>query len=1028
MGEARHGCLLCAVLLGLGSGVAHAQSGLGVLTGRVIDSDSLAPLPDVVVIATSPGLQGEQSGLTDSAGTYRLPQLPIGVYTLRFERGGHRPYRRDGIELRADQTIRLNVELLPESISQDVLIVGRPPTVDVGSTQTGLVIGSDFAERIPIVRSTQGGLRDVQDLALAAPQTQRDLYGVAINGTTSPENQYLLDGLSVNDTGYGPSGTPFSVEFAQELNVITGGYLPEYGRTNGGVLSVISKSGGNEFHGSVFGTYSPGALAQAGQTVTDDNTIFGSRTTLHNAGDLGFTLGGYLIKDRVWFFVGFNPSFERDSLVRTVSVFDVNTAGQQIPIPGGFQRTEVASASRRYFQDTHTYPFFTKLTFLLSPEHHLSVAFSGAPYEKKTPFLDGMNGTYDALGQSSHGGSYDSVAQLSSSFAEKKLLLDVVLGWHHQTNNNHAIDNSWLGSGVSTVSNVVWDDPQNLSNFAGREPGYSPELAAICAGPAGAARCQVAGYTTGGPDGLLAEIVENRVQAKAVLTGLFQALGHHIVKAGVDVDLSLFDKTTLSPGVVSYFGGGTPANGRLESDQWGHLGGPDRPVVSADGTFSARTESLTLGGFIQDSWSVLDRVTVNLGLRYDAQTIYGSDGRVAMVLNNEWGPRLGLIWDPSGQGRAKVFASYAWYYEQVPLRLADLDLVRRSLVDAVYTGCRDPSVPANGPCAQQASVARIPGGAGPSRYWSVFNGKEQVDPSITAQRTDELVAGLEYALVGATRVSFTYTHRNLAHGLEDFSLDEGASFWIGNPGQGIGSSLIRPERIYNGYTVSLSKAFDQGWLGQASYTYSTLEGNVAGFYNPEASARITDILPNVNSDFDLPALRVNRFGPLPSDARHQIKLHGAYQLQLSPAAALTFGAAYNARSGAPISAFGGYPAYGGNAVYLIPRGAVGRLPWVHQVDLHGTLDVRLSPSTTLSVGADCFNVLGSQQVVSVDQSYVAPPQTQAVPIPNGTIADLPSKLVVNGSPIPASNLNPNFGRPTAWQTPRSVRLLARVSF
>ena len=121
MGEVRQGCLLCALLLGLGSGVARAQSGLGVLTGRVIDSASHAPLPDVVVTAISPGLQGEQSGLTDAAGSYRLPQLPIGVYTLRFEQGGHRPYRRDGIEQRADQTIRLNVELLPETISQDVL-------------------------------------------------------------------------------------------------------------------------------------------------------------------------------------------------------------------------------------------------------------------------------------------------------------------------------------------------------------------------------------------------------------------------------------------------------------------------------------------------------------------------------------------------------------------------------------------------------------------------------------------------------------------------------------------------------------------------------------------------------------------------------------------------------------------------------------------------------------------------------------------------------------------------------------------
>jgi hypothetical protein len=1014
-------------------GVARAQTGLGVLTGTVTDPATGLPIEGVAVTATSPSLQGDQMVVTDGAGNYLVPQLPAGLYALRFECEGHRPYLREGIAVGAEQTLRLNVQLLPETISgETVLVTPSPPVVDVGSTRTGLVIPGDFAERIPIVQPGAGGVRDVTQLALAAPQTQRDVFGVSINGTTSPENQYLLDGLSVNDTGYGASGTRFPVEFARELSVNTGGYMPEYGRSNAGMVSVVSKSGGNEFHGSVFATYSPGALAQPSRVVQDNNSIFGSTTKLYNGGDLGFTLGGFLIKDRLWFFVGFNPSIERDSLVRSAAVFNLDSSGSTIPVPGGFQRTDVPAASRRYFQDTHVYPFFSKLTYLVGPDHRINLSFSGAPYSVDAPFARGVDGTYNTLGLFRSGTVYDVVGQLNSSFADKKLLLDVTLGWHHQTDNNHPIDNSWVGSGLSTVPHVLWRDPQGLSNFAGVEPAYPPDLAAICTGTSGAKRCQVAGYQTGGPD-TVQEIRENRLQARAILTALLEGLGHHILKGGVDVDLSEFDKTPLDTGGAQYRAHGTPAGATFRSTQFGYLVGPDTPLIFSSGTYAATTRSVTVGGFIQDSWNVLDRVTLNLGVRLDSESISDGQGNVAMVLGNQWAPRVGLIWDPTYQGQAKIFASYGWYYQQMPLRLADFGLSRRSFLKATWSGCKDPSAVGNGRCDQQSGSAPTTGGPGPSKTWTALSADELVDPGVLAPRTQEVVAGIEYAILGATRIGLTYTHRDLVHGMEDFSLDEGTTYWFGNPGRGLGASIDEATRIYNGYTVSLTRSFEDRWLGQASYTYSTLNGNLAGFYAPENStADVTRISPSMSPDFDVAAMRVNRFGPLAADARHQVKIHTAYQFILSPTVGLTMGAGYSARSGAPISAFGGYPNYDVqlNVVLIIPRGAVGRLPWVHELDLHVTLDFRAGRDTTVSFGADCFNVIGSQQVVAVDQSYVFPAGTAVNPIPNGTVADLPGKvtLLSSNQPLPASAINTNFGRATQYQSPRAVRFLARVKF
>src|SRR6185436_3590725 len=112
-----------------------------------------------------------------------------------------------------------------------------------------------------------GATRSFESLAEVAPGATPDRYGVSISGTTSPENQYVIDGLSVNNPAFGILGTQLPVEFVKEVNVITGGYMPEYGRATGGYLDVVTKSGGNELHGSVFSSISPGVLEGAREPV-----------------------------------------------------------------------------------------------------------------------------------------------------------------------------------------------------------------------------------------------------------------------------------------------------------------------------------------------------------------------------------------------------------------------------------------------------------------------------------------------------------------------------------------------------------------------------------------------------------------------------------------------------------------------------------------------------------------------------------------------------------------------------------------
>src|SRR5215813_9838228 len=130
--------LLLAMLEGP---TARAQIATSNLIGTVVDASTRAPVADVVVTATSPSLQGEQVVVTDATGTYRVPQLPPGVYTLRFEKEAYRPFSRSAIDLAADRTLRLNVELLPETAgSETVTVIGTPPTIDVGSSTQGATV------------------------------------------------------------------------------------------------------------------------------------------------------------------------------------------------------------------------------------------------------------------------------------------------------------------------------------------------------------------------------------------------------------------------------------------------------------------------------------------------------------------------------------------------------------------------------------------------------------------------------------------------------------------------------------------------------------------------------------------------------------------------------------------------------------------------------------------------------------------------------------------------------------------------
>ena len=1085
---------------GLFSTPVFAQ-GTAVITGTVVDASTKRPIADVAVTATSPGLQGERVVVTDATGLYRIPQLPSGVYTVRFEKESYRPFQRPNINIRQDVTVRVNIDLLPEAITTEIEVVGKPPTIDIGSTTTGANVSSEFIHNIAVVNPAArgGAARSFESLAVVAPGAQTDLYGVSISGTTSNENQYLVDGVSVNDPGFGLNATPLTVDFVSEVNIITGGYLPEYGRATGGVMSVVTKSGSNEFHGSVFGNMSPGATNGDLDACADSDgtgwlghwncglrTVIAAQTIntrerLWNLGDFGAELGGPIMKDKLWFFAGFAPSYTRDLLERTLRVQQVSGGAIVRDASGIPVTTEIPGSLSRYFADQSTYQYMGKLTYLINQDHNISLSVYGTPTSSGGPGkfqissqtgvagVSNITGTLDSLSRQTIANSLDLSAKLSSSFMDKRLLLDVSFGWHNQQYASLPYDGTAVGSttGLAGTNGVVWRSstrgPYPLAYFEDLTGTAATACEAASTDPATvktAGLCPVSSYQTGGP-GFLEDAKYNRYQGKAILTYLLTAAGHHVFKGGIDIESAEMDNTRAYAGGALY----------RTSTRWGAanlgfrpgLGGPDyyseyrgygeMTAPDQENIFNSLrhvSSSVSTGGFLQDSWNVLDLVTLNAGVRYDSQAMYARDlisNTTINVLNmgNQWSPRIGLIYDFTGAGRSKLYVNYARYFENAVLDMIDrgfpygepsIGSLRNSNPNAGTGVACNPNDPtsAKTTCRTQASleIPRLAGlGAGYglpnpetlSQFGATFGDEGvAVDSNLAPQSSDEFVAGGEYEVFPDARAGITYTKRYMLSVIEDMSLDEANTYLISNPGRPgtVGASFPLAQRDYDAVTLSLNKNFSDLWLGQISYTWSSLYGNYAGLFRPETG----QLDPNINSTFDLISLLTNATGPLPGDRTHVIKAYGAKEFVFGPAS-VNLGVSYTARSGAALSVYGAHEVYGADEAFILPRGSYGRLPWTHNFDGHLAVNYRLTKDSTASLSLDVFNIFNFQQVIGRDQRFTL---SAMAPIKNGTPLSIanPSTLTdVYGDPIvPWAN----FMHVTAYQAARSLRFGARVTF
>lgn len=1009
----------------------------GKITGRVVD-DQGNPLPGVNVEASSPKLVGKATTVTDASGVYRLMALPSGEYEITFTLPGFKKLVRKNIYLELSQTLVLNVTLEPAAVEEEVTVVGQAPLIDVKSTVKGQVMSKETFMTLPRGRSFDSLISTVPGV-----NYESKVGGFSMDGASGAENVWHVDGTDVTSIHVGVRAENVVLELIDEVKVVASGYNAEFGGSMGGVVNVITRSGGNTFHADLIGFYENNKLWMQGKArdflrqnpydvdlyeyVNEDDLYFGGgkKRDPYYRLEGAFSLGGYFIKDRLWFFGSFNPIYSQ-----TVGLRDFNQR------QGPFYQ---------FVNKNYYYNGSFKLTAAPMRGLRVSASFVNNFYKYRGAIPD-IGGTSSSTYEWYKEG-YD-YPDYSTSFnadysASNNLLINLRAGWHRQNTTNQQIKPPAGTTYYFYTSNYVFQsDPFFQAN---------PSLLHYA-------------YWTSSPIYLETKRrMYEKISSNLDVTYYLSFMGEHAWKAGLQyiqlhedvLDYSPYPRVYLYWN-RTYNGLGFPVGVGAPQDspyygKYGYYYIRSSWTSPYGGVWNARSNNWAV--YLQDSWTIKNRLTVNFGVRAESEYIpsFTDDPAYANIkkpINFNFGdkiaPRIGVVYDVFGDSNLKIFGSYGIYYDVMKLYIAVLSFGgwkhKRD-----YYALKDPDwtkIAASGLLNDRAS----------QEYNNTYAGTldflppsfDRVDPSLKPACQSELSFGAEKKLMENLSLSLRLVHKHLIRTIEDVGALEwvydpvtGSNtlqeiFYITNPGFGYSRPVSqggkfadeywpvpKAKRDYYGLNISLEKRFSDNWQGGINYTLSRVQGNYSGLSSADEDGRNA---PNVTLYYDDWFMAYDVYGnvlkgPLPHDRTHYIKAYGSYVFPFG----LTVGITAYGRSGLPLTT----RLYMNNR-YIYPenRADLGRLPFTFWADLFVEYTLKLAQKYNVAVNLQINNFTNTKTI----QSKITDLNRTAIwaddeEILDGTLArNYRTWVQTEGDPHPA------FGWWSTRFAPWSMRLGFRFSF
>jgi len=1009
-------CLLTAAALLL-AGVLSAQvQTAGRITGTVQDEQG-NPLPGVSVTAKSPRLVGSAATVTDANGVYRLLALPPGVYSIEFSLQGFVAVNRDAIALGVEQSLVVDVAMKPGAIEEEVVVVGQAPLIDVKSTARGSVMNAQTFSALPKGRSF-----DTLVTILPSVQNEKDLLdGISVDGASGAENVFFVDGTDTSDLVNGTRKQEVVFDFAEEVQFKASGYNAEYGGSVGGVVNVITRSGGNAYHGELVGYYSGTGLegqrrdrlyfnlddeTQARYYPYEQYVGVDKESTFEG----GFLLGGFFIKDKLWFFGALTPRlFQR-------------TRAMDMAVQGGtgintYDRTETSWNSSFKLS---AQPFKNLRTGASFAVNFFKYKGGSDPMADDPTYAINSNGAtdYNAPGYSYP--TYSGSAYADLTLSNKALLS--VRGGYFFTNKNHSLT-------------PIPDTPyyafrlEQPANYAFVTNTMFPEIPAELQHPSGwqnFPRSLVLG---------LEKRIATRLSLNTDFTYYLDWGGEHAFKAGVQFVRRGEDVNDAALMPIIFLGWDQDClaygdnYGRGEYGYYAVRGFADAGPYGENYDVNMNSWSL----YLQDSWTIGRRLTLNVGLRTESEYIpsYTTDpawAAYAKPINfsfaDKLAPRLGFVYDVYGDSSFKIYGSYGVFHDVMKLNMGANALGGLKWKSAYYTldDWDYTQIGVNG---------NFPG----TLLWTNdFRAPffDTIDPGMKPFSQREISLGAEKKLMEDMSLSLRLVNKKVLSAIEDigFVFPGLEYYFFTNPGsdfindvfdQFIDEGHLLPgtpstpkaKRDYYAMNLSLEKRFSHNWQGGLSYTLSRLEGNYSGLASSDEDGRNS---PNGERFFDLWHLAYDKElnpidGALGTDRTHSFKAYGSYAFPFG----LTVGLVANAYSGTPVSEewIVDSPGY-----FPFNRGNMGRTPFVFFANAYLEYGLKLGGRAGLrfSLNIDnVFNARTAQRIYSTKYRYTISPGDAAL-------------LSTDWQPAADEVLDPRFGMPYSFMAPISGRLGVRFVF